>query len=57
MVVVPTSHDVSLTYGRSTSDYLGDFLTVLGVLALAALLGVPWLLVRRRHRPGAPPPV
>jgi hypothetical protein len=46
MVVVPTSHDVTLSYGRSGADYLGDFLTVLGVLALAALILVPWL--RRR---------
>ena len=46
MVVVPTSHDVTLSYGRSGTDYLGDFLTVLGVLALAALILVPWL--RRR---------
>ncbi len=49
MVVVPTSHDVTLSYGRSGADYLGDFLTVLGVLALAALILVPWL--RRRATP------
>ena len=47
MVVVPTSHDVTLSYGRSGADYLGDFLTVMGVLALGALVLVPWL--RRRH--------
>jgi hypothetical protein len=47
MVVVPTSHDVTLTYGRSGADYLGDFLTVVGVLALGALILVP----RLRHRP------
>ena len=50
MVVVPTSHDVTLTYGRSSADYLGDFLTVLGVLALAALVLVPWWFVRRGRR-------
>jgi hypothetical protein len=50
MVVVPTSHDVTLSYGRSGADYLGDFLTVLGVLALAALILVPWL----RRRAAAP---
>ncbi|MBV8464182.1 MAG: hypothetical protein JO368_12870 [Acidimicrobiales bacterium] len=47
MVVVPTSHDVTLSYGRSGADYLGDFLTVLGILALAALVFVP----RWRDRP------
>ncbi len=50
MVVVPTSHDVTLNYGRSGADYLGDFLTVVGVLALAALVLVPWWLVRQRRR-------
>ena len=49
MVVVPTSHDVTLSYGRSGADYLGDFLTLLGVLGLAALILVPWL--RRRATP------
>jgi hypothetical protein len=49
MVVVPTSHDVTLSYGRSGADYLGDFLTVMGVLALAALILVPRL--RRRSTP------
>jgi hypothetical protein len=49
MVVVPTSHDVTLSYGRSGADYLGDFLTAVGVLALAALILVPWL--RRRSTP------
>ena len=48
MVVVPTSHDVTLSYGRSGADYLGDFLTLLGVLALAALILVPWSRQRRR---------
>jgi hypothetical protein len=50
MVVVPTSHDVTLSYGRSGADYLGDFLTLVGVLALAALILVPWL--RRRAETG-----
>jgi hypothetical protein len=50
MVVVPTSHDVTLNYGRSSADYLGDFLTVVGVLALAALVLVPWWFVRRGRR-------
>ncbi|HEY6474674.1 MAG TPA: hypothetical protein VIY26_17395 [Acidimicrobiales bacterium] len=50
MVVVPTSHSVTLTYGRSSADYLGDFLTIVGVLALAALVLVPWWFVRRGRR-------
>jgi hypothetical protein len=50
MVVVPTSHTVTLTYGRSAGDYLGDFLTIVGVLALAALVLVPWWFVRRGRR-------
>jgi hypothetical protein len=52
MVVVPTSHDVTLNYGRSGADYLGDFLTVVGVLALAALVLVPWWFVRRARHAG-----
>ena len=48
MVVVPTSHDVTLSYGRSGANYLGDFLTVAGVVALAALILVP----RWRRRQG-----
>ena len=50
MVVVPTSHDVTLSYGRSGTDYVGDFLTLMGVLALAALIVVP--LLRRRAKTG-----
>jgi len=46
MVVVPTSHDVTLSYGRSGADYLGDFLTLVGVVALVALIVASW----RRHR-------
>jgi hypothetical protein len=52
MVVVPTSHDVTLSYGRSGVDYLGDFLTVMGLLALAALILVPWWR-SRQGRQGA----
>jgi hypothetical protein len=46
MVVVPTSHDVTLSYGRSTADDLGQLLTVLGLVALVALFVMPAL--RRR---------
>jgi hypothetical protein len=49
MVVVPTSHDVTLHYGRTTANDMGQFLTLLGVLALVAGVAVP----RLRHRPAA----
>ena len=42
MVVVPTSHDVTLDYGTSGADNLGELATVLGFAALAALALVPW---------------
>ena len=47
MVVVPTSHDVTLTYGRSAADDLGLLATVVGLVALVALCVVP--AVRRRR--------
>jgi hypothetical protein len=48
MVVVPTSHDVTLHYGASRSDRVGQVLTVLGVVFLVAVtLGVP---LRRRWK-------
>jgi uncharacterized membrane protein len=50
MVVVPTSHDVTLSYGRSTADNLGQFLTLLGLVALIVMFAVP--AVRRWRRPG-----
>jgi hypothetical protein len=54
MVVVPTSHDVTLTYGSTASDKAGD------LISLAALVVVVGLAVagrrahraRRRARPG-----
>jgi hypothetical protein len=46
MVVVPTSHDVTLTYGRSTADTLGQVLTLAAVAAAVALAVVD----RRRRR-------
>jgi hypothetical protein len=46
MVVVPTSHDVKLTYGLTTGDRAGRVLTVLGLLGIVALA---------RVRPAAPP--
>jgi hypothetical protein len=46
MVVVPTSHDVSLTYGSSGADYLGLVATLIGLVGLVWLSVVP--AVRRR---------
>jgi len=37
MVVVPTSNDVTLTYGLTTTDWVGRIVTVLGFFALVAL--------------------
>ena len=52
MVVVPTSHDVTLSYGRSAADDLGDVATVAGVVLLVALFVVPPLRRRRRRASG-----
>jgi hypothetical protein len=50
MVVVPTSHDVTLNYGASSANYLGIFATLIGLIALIWLFVVPsW----RRRRSGA----
>src|ERR1039457_5641732 len=38
MVVVPTSHNVVLSYGSSGPGDLGAFLTFIGVIALVALV-------------------
>jgi hypothetical protein len=38
MVVVPTSHDVTLVYGASGPDKLGMLLTVAGLVALGVLV-------------------
>ena len=50
MVVVPTSHDVTLTYGGSAAGDVGLLATLIGLLALVALFIVPSL---RRWRPGS----
>jgi hypothetical protein len=47
MVVVPTAHDVTLRYGKSTADRIGEGLSLLGLLALIA--GVVVALVRARR--------
>ena len=52
MVVVPTSHDVSLNYGTSAADTLGLLSTLLGLAALVLLFVVP--AVRRRRSAASP---
>ncbi|HVX21535.1 MAG TPA: hypothetical protein VHB02_09315 [Acidimicrobiales bacterium] len=54
MVVVPTSHDVTLTYGATGANWLGYGCTVLGIVALVLLAAVPVAARRRRgtHRRG-----
>ena len=55
MVVVPTSHDVTLSYGSSGSNYLGLFATLVGLVGLVWLFVVPALRRRfRRAWPAAP---
>jgi hypothetical protein len=50
MVVVPTSHDVTLTYGSSGADTLGLVATLIGLAALVALFVVPAVRNWRRRR-------
>jgi hypothetical protein len=49
MVVVPTSHDVSLTYGASGADDLGLLATLIGLAALVGMFVVPTLRSWRRR--------
>jgi hypothetical protein len=57
MVVVPTSHDVTLHYGKSAADWAGDALTAIGLLALIASAGAVMVRSRRRspHSKGLAP--
>ena len=41
MVVVPTSHDVTLSYGASTANHLGQLATLIGLVALVVMFVVP----------------
>ena len=51
MVVVPTSHDVTLTYGASTANHLGQLATLIGLVALVVLFVVPsWRRWRLRRK-------
>jgi hypothetical protein len=50
MVVVPTSHQVTLTYGTSPANVLGDGCTVAAAVVLGALAVLGW---RRGRAPKA----
>ncbi len=52
MVVVPTSHEVTLTYGTTGANVLGDGCTVVGLGIVVGMVAVWWR--RRRTGPGAP---
>ncbi len=51
MVVVPTSHDVTLHYGSSPSDEIGQ---VISLVSLAAAVGLAVTGRRRRRRARRP---
>ncbi|TMK55414.1 MAG: hypothetical protein E6G60_19575 [Actinobacteria bacterium] len=58
MVVVPTSHHVTLSYSTTSWEWLGRFATLLGLLGLVLLAPRPrrWLVERaRRLRPAREP--
>jgi len=50
MVVVPTAHHVTLTYGTSSADRLGLVATLAGLAGVVALFAVPALRRRRLRR-------
>ncbi len=52
MVVVPTSHDVTLTYGSSPSDEIGQLISLVSLVAAVALA----VAERRRRRTRRPDP-
>ncbi len=52
MVVVPTSHHVSLSYGNTPVDYEGWGLSILGLIGLVALVRRPVAPVRSVRRTG-----
>ncbi len=52
MVVVPTSHHVSLSYGTTPVDYEGWGLSILGLLGLVVLVRRPVAPVRAVRRTG-----
>ncbi len=52
MVVVPTSHDVTLTYGSTTNDRVGKVITLFSLVAVVVLV-IMGRRSRSRRRPGA----
>lgn len=57
MMVIPRQREVTLTYGRTASNWVGQGLTLLGWIVVAAILGRHLLLWRRRRAATAPVPV
>jgi hypothetical protein len=55
MVVVPTSHDVTLSYGASSANDLGVLATLIGLIALVWLFVVPSWQRRRKRRAATTP--
>src|SRR5581483_5524925 len=53
MVVVPTSHEVTLTYGATAANRIGEVLTLFGLLGLVGGGVVAWRRGRRRPATGA----
>jgi hypothetical protein len=48
MVVVPTSHEVTLTFGATASNRIGQLITLLAVVATVVLAVAGWRARRRR---------
>ena len=55
MVVVPTSHDVSLVYASSASDKVGELISLLSLLGVVALF-IIGRRARRSRRATSPGP-
>lgn len=54
MVVVPTSHNVTLNYGRTGVDLAGQVVTLASGAVVAALAAMTWTRRRRRRKATAP---
>ena len=50
MMVIPRQREVTLTYGRTASNWIGQALTLLGWIVVVALLGRHLLMWWRRRR-------